>query len=133
MKNYKIALWVVIFDFIICLIAFGIQLVYPEDSREYFMAVDYSWALRVILWSIGFYFLLGSHTVIYRDHGAVISKIVAFCIGFFVLDFIKNILAYNDIFLWRELYVVKRVLHSGVLVWGVLKIRQLNKENYITN
>lgn len=133
MRNFKIALLVVIVDFLICLIAFGVQSMYPEDSREYFMAVDYSWALRMVLWSGGFYLLLTSRVAIHREHSAVISKIVLFCIGFFVLDFVKNVLAYNDIFLWKELYAVKRVLHLGVLVWGVLKIRQLNKENYITN
>ena len=128
----KIVLSVMLIDYIISLIAFIIQINVPDDSLVYFMAVDFSRPLRIVLWVTGFYHLLLKP--IHLEYLGIASKLILFCIAIFTLDFIKNVLAYNGIYLWKELYAIKRIFHTGIVFWAILRVGQINKDiNFINN
>lgn len=96
------------------------------------MSVDYSWAARLVFWAVGFYLLM--NTEIHKEYYKIAKILVGFCVAIFILDFGKNILAYNDIIIWKGWFAVKRIAHTIILFWVIIKSRQLEKKySFINN
>ncbi len=130
------ALWLVITDFIICLIAFAIQSIYADNDIIYFKAVDYSRTLRIAMFSVFIMLILNSGEDLGRlkaiNDLAVKLLLFQFCI--YYIDFIKQVLAYDGIETWQELYYIKKIGHVTAIVWFNYRINKLSKEiSYITN
>ena len=123
-------------DFIICLIAFIIQSIYVDNEIIYFKAVDYSWAIRLVIFSLFIIFVLSSGEDLGRlkELNYLAAYLFLFQFGVYYIDFLKNILAYDGIELWKELFYIKKVGHFGIIIWFNYRINKLSKElSYITN
>jgi hypothetical protein len=135
-KVCKATVLLALIDFIICLIAFTVQLIYADNEIIYFKAVDYSWAIRVVLFSLFIIFVLSSEEDLSRlkQLNLLAAYLFLFQFGVYYVDLLKNILAYDNIFLWKELFYIKKVGHVGIIVWFNYRINKLSKDiSYITN
>lgn len=136
MKVSKMALLLVLTDFVICLIAFIIQSIYVDDEFIYFKAVDFSRAIRIVVFSLFVMFVLSSG----EDLGRLdkLNKLAAvlflFQFTIYYIDFLKVYLAYDGIYLWKELYYIKKIGHVGTIVWFNWKINNISKQiSYVNN
>lgn len=136
MKVSKMVLWLVITDFIVCMIAFIIQSIYVDNDIIYFKAVDYSRTLRIAMFSVFIMLILNSGEDLGRLSilNNLAAKLLLFQFTIYYIDFIKQILAYDGIEIWQELYYIKKIGHVTAIVWFNYRINKLSKElSYITN
>ena len=137
MKNCKLAFGLTIIDWFICLIAFIIQWVYADNDHIYFMSVDLSWAIRVIIFSLVIMLILNSDEDMKRlsQLNKLVAKLFIFQFVIYYIDFLKNYLAYTEALeLWKELFIIKFILHFIVLFLFASRLDKLDKEiAYITN
>ena len=135
-KVSKMALWLVITDFIVCVIAFAIQSIYVDNDIIYFKAVDYSRTFRIAMFSVFIMLVLNSGENLdeLKPLNDLATKLILFQFVIYYIDFIKQILAYDGIEIWQELYYIKKIGHVAAIFWFYHKINKLSKElSYIRN
>jgi hypothetical protein len=61
-------------------------------------------------------------------------KLLLIVFAVFVIDLIKNILAYQGIFLWKEIYFAKKFIQAGAIIWIYVKVnKELKYIEYLSN
>lgn len=130
-KTLKAILYLILADFIVCFFAFLLEIYFNYESypNTYFAIIDISRVSRILYFAFTFYIILGYNERL--DYPIeltnIIRRLVLFACLFYAIDLLKIILAYSDIVIWKELFVIKKIPQLTIYLYYIFKFRKPDK------